>query len=460
MQALSDRGVLGKSMLLEQAGLTGTYRAPGAAVGLIDRAKNASDVAVSLMGMGFHMAETGTRQISFVANYLNELERLNTRPTEAEKDLTPEERQQTAVDQAIYITTQTNGPSGVAAGPRYSQGSKGIAGAVARNMMMFHNYGLAMWYHQLKMMRESLNRIEDPELRRSSRRALLRTIVMAVGMTGLQGFPLTGAILSVIDGLGLLEDDETPANLQAEQFFEPEIWNGTFNWFTKTVLGGELDVAQRTGLSGLVFQNSRYVGRGREELALKLEDISPFGSSIARRIKAIDYYRDGRYDLFIENMAIVSIGNYYKGTRYAEEGDLSRAGVPILGAYTDMEILGRKGGFGISRRARVQQGLGTEKKKEVDRDAEAQRLRRLRNEARYAGDYIRVSEVDGMIFEFNEANPRYMIKESSVEASWQRFKAEAEKARRTGGVSFSDENRAVPEAIVEAESLKNLQGNK
>jgi len=117
VQALSDRGTLGKSMLLEQAGLTGTYRAPGAAVGMLDRAKNAADLVVSLSGAGFHMAETGTRQISFVANYLNELERLNTRPTEAEKDLTPEERQQVAVDQAIYITTQTNGPAGVAAGP-------------------------------------------------------------------------------------------------------------------------------------------------------------------------------------------------------------------------------------------------------------------------------------------------------------------------------------------------------
>jgi len=460
VQALSDRGTLGKSMLLEQAGLTGTYRAPGAAVGMLDRAKNAADLVVSLSGAGFHMAETGTRQISFVANYLNELERLNTRPTEAERDLTPEERQQVAVDQAIYITTQTNGPAGVAAGPRYSQGSKGIAGAVARNMMMFHNYGFAMWYHQLKMVRESLNRVEDPELRSAARKALLGTMAMVVGMTGLQGFPLTGAVLSAIDGLGLLEDDETPAGLQAERYFGPEIWNGTFNWFTKTVLGGELDVAQRTGLSGLVFQNSRYVGRGREELALKLEDISPFGSSVARRIKAIDDYRDGRYDRFIEQMAPLAIGNYYKGTRYAEEGDLTRAGVPILGAYTDAELLGRKTGFMPSRRARVQYGIGVEKKKEIDRDAEAARLRKLRNEARYAGDYQRVNEIDALIFEFGEANPRHIISNESVRESWKRFKAEAERARKTGGVSLSDENSAAAEAIVEAESLKNQQQNK
>jgi len=105
-------------------------------------------------------------------------------------------------------------------------------------------------------------------------------------------------------------------------------------------------------------------------------------------------------------------------------------------------------------------GIGVEKKKEIDRDAEAARLRKLRNEARYAGDYQRVNEIAALIREFNEANPRHMIKESSVEESWERFKAEAKRARKTGGVSFSDEDSAAAEAIVEAESLKNQQQNK
>jgi hypothetical protein len=110
----------------------------------------------------FHNAEMFGLQVTLAANYMNEMHRLNTKPTAEERGMSPEEKQAYAANEAVYLTQQTNGGSALVTTSRVAQG-KGRLGAFGRTMMMFKTYGLGMWYHQIKSARQVLNSIEDPK---------------------------------------------------------------------------------------------------------------------------------------------------------------------------------------------------------------------------------------------------------------------------------------------------------
>jgi hypothetical protein len=332
---------------------------------------------------------------------------------------------------------------------------KGRLGAFGRTMMMFKTYGLGMWYHQIKSARQALNNIEDPQVRKAAAKQLAGMTVASVALTGLQGFALTGSILAMLD-LFLFDDDEMPAEIQAEDFFTPTAWNGAINYATG-MLGGELDISQRMGFSNLIIANSRYAERDRDLYGMVgAALLGPSGSLLSNWVKSYQAFMEGDYQRGLELGLPTAMANIMRAERYASEGDKTRLGSEIISDYTDMEIHGKRFGFSSSRRSRQQYRLGELKRREVELTQQASRLRQRRNIAQNAGDYAEVKRIGLEIYEFNRRYPQYRISTETLDKSREQFRAG--KSKEVGGVRYTnDATRAEARQIAEEQRLKRQQ---
>ena len=453
VQLASDRGQLGHSAIFEQLEVNSVWK----------NSRNVTDIITGITGIMFHNSEMFNRQVTLAANYINEMHRINTKPTAEERGLTPEQKQAYAANEAIYLTQQTNGGSALVTAPRMAQGT-GALGPLGRTMMMFKTYGLGMWYHQIKSLRQSLNSIEDPQLREAARKQLVGMTIASVAMTGLQGFTLTGSVLAILDMFDLLGDgeDELPAELQVEDYFEdqPMVWTGLINYATK-MMGGELDVAQRMGFRDLLIANSRYADKDADFYSrVGAGLLGPSGSLFSNYIKSYKAFEEGDYRRAFELASPAAFANISRSMRYADEGDMTRLGSSIVDEYTDMEIFGKALGFSSSRRTRQQSRLGEQKGAEQRLTALASKLRQKRNIAINAGDYDEVYKAQDEINAFNDKYsgkyPELFIGPESTAKSLDQFWAG--KRNEVGGILFmTDSFRYAAQDIKDGQSLKKQQ---
>ena len=453
VQLASNRGQLGHSAIFEQLEVNSVWK----------NSRNVMDIITGITGLMFHNSEMFNRQVTLTANYLNELHRLNTKPTAEERGLSPQEKEAQAANEAIYLTQQTNGGSALITAPRMAQGT-GALGPLGRTMMMFKTYGLGMWYHQLKSLRQALNSVEDPQLREAARKQLVGMTVATVSLLGLQGLTLTGGVLAILDMFDLLGDgeDELPAELQAEDYFKdrPMVWTGLINYATR-MMGGELDISQRMGFRDLIIANSRYADKDADfysQVGAAL--LGPSGSLFSNYVKSYNALENGEYRRGFELAAPAVFANISRSMRYTDEGDLTRLGSSIVDEYTDMEIFGKALGFSSARRSRKQSRLGEQKGAEQRLIAMASRLRQKRNIAVNAGDYDEVfkaqAEINEFIDKYSDKYPELFISPESADMSLDQFWAN--KRREVGGILFTlDSFRYAAQDIADQESLKRQQ---
>jgi len=451
VQLASDRGKLGHSALLEQLEVNSVWA----------NTTSVMDAVTGVAGVMFHNAETFGLQVTLTANYINEMHRLNTRPTAEERGMNPEEKQAYAANEAIYLTQQTNGGSALVTTSRVAQG-KGRLGAFGRTMMMFKTYGLGMWYHQIKSARQALNSIEDPAVKRQAKIQIFGMTMTSIALTGVQGFALTGVATALFDMLFFDEEEDMPAEVMLEDWFADSFvgqagWTGAINYATK-LMGGELDLSQRMGFSHLIINNSRYVERERDLYGIigaALLGVS--GSLFNNWYNAFDALKNGDFRTARELGLPVAFANLSRFLRYADEGDITlRTNAPIMDDYTNVELFGKAMGVSSSRRSRKQRRLGLIKTQQETLIARAAKLRQDRNARQAAGDHEEVMRIDREIVEFNRRFPAYRIATPSKTRSRDQFRAAKEKT--VGGIRFQNEEalRAARE-IEEEESLKRQQ---
>jgi hypothetical protein len=340
----------------------------------------------------------------------------------------------------------------------------GALGPLGRTMMMFKTYGLGMWYHQIKSLRQALNSVEDPQLREAARKQLVGMTVATVSLLGLQGLTLTGGVLAILDMFDLLGDgeDELPAELQVEDYFKdkPMVWTGLINYATR-MMGGELDISQRMGFRDLIIANSRYADKDADFYSrVGAALLGPSGSLFSNYMKSYAAFENGDARRGFELAAPAAFANISRSMRYADEGDLTRLGSPIIDEYTDMEIFGKALGFSSARRSRKQSRLGEKKGAEQRLTALASSLRQKRNIAMNAGDNEGVFKAQAEINEFNDKYsgkyPELFIGPESADKSLKQFWDG--KRREVGGILFMTESfRNAAQDIADQESLKRQQ---
>lgn len=286
-------------------------------------------------GFIFHHGERINRQVSLIATYNLELDRLANPKAKLEEggtagDLTQQQKEEYAANRAIYLTEMTNGGVSAAAAPRIAQSSLG------KVLFMFKRYGVSMYYMLFKTAREALKN-EDPEVRKAAMKQIAGIYGTAALFAGIQGLPLFGVAAMVYN---LFADDDEDDLETATRSYLGEFWyKGLFNYVTN------VEIAGRTGLSDLIIRDSGK--QDSQTVALTMMEmlggpVYGVASKVERGLKMIG---EGNVERGIENILPTSLGNAMKSIRYATEGTRTLRGDPISGEVNAWNIGAQLFGF-------------------------------------------------------------------------------------------------------------------
>jgi hypothetical protein len=319
----------------------------------VGRARGFSDRFAALSGAMFHQVERANRQVALVAAYNLELQRLRNKPTQAERGLTEDQRRVRAAERAVYQATETGGGATLASAPRFAQ--QGI-GRVA---LMFKNYGLSMFYLQMKLAKQITLGSNDPDFTPEDRRAAFKQLVglqlSSFALAGVAGVPLYGLVSTVANAF--LGDDEEDADMLTRRYLGEGVYKGFL-----TELSG-MDISSRIGLTGLLIRENRYNTDPSAEETLVTNLGGPAWSTatqIGRGVSEIYSAMSGgpgEVVRGIENMVPAWVRNFIKSGRYASEGGIdTRRNDVVVGDLGASDLLGQALGFAPTK-ATLQQDI-------------------------------------------------------------------------------------------------------
>ena len=320
----------------------------------VGRARGFGDRFAAISGAMFHQVERANRQVALVAAYNLELARLRNKPTEAERGLTEAQRRTRAAERAVYQATETGGGSTLASAPRWAQ--KGI-GRVA---LMFKNFGLSLFYLQMKLLKQLTLGSNDPDFTPEDRRVAFKQLVglqlSSFALAGIAGMPLYGLVSTVADAF--LGDDEEDADMLTRRY----LGEGFYKGFLSEITG--LDISSRIGLTGLLIRENRYNTDPSAEETLVANLGGPAWSTATQLSRGVsEFYNamtgeEGDMVRGIENMVPAAVRNFIKAGRYLSDGasiETRRKDV-ITGDLGASDLLGQALGF-TPTKATLQQDI-------------------------------------------------------------------------------------------------------
>lgn len=385
----SKNGQLNRSIFYDSLGVEGVGRSRGFA----DKFSAAS-------GAMFHQVERANRQVALVSAYNLELARLRNKPTAAERGLTEAEQRTRAAERAVYQATETGGGATLAAAPRWSQ--KGIG----RIALMYKNFGLSLFYLQMKLAKQLTLGSNDPDFTPEDRRTAFKQLVglqlSSFALAGIAGVPLYGLVSTVANAF--LGDDEEDADMLTRRY----LGEGLYKGFLSDISG--LDISSRIGLTGLLIRENRYnTDPSAEEVVFQnlggpaWSTATQFGRGISEFYKAM---LGGEGDMVrgIENMVPAAVRNFIKAGRYLSEGGAieTRRKDVITGDLGASDLLGQMLGF-TPTKATLEQDLNQLSVKISNAVSEKRsRLSKLYYIALREGDIEGVQEALEEIRAFNE----------------------------------------------------------
>jgi hypothetical protein len=419
----------------------------------VGRARGFGDRFSAISGAMFHQVERANRQVALVAAYNLELARLRNKPTGAERGLTKAEQRTRAAERAVYQATETGGGSTLATAPRWAQ--KGV-GRVA---LMYKNFGLSLFYLQMKLIKQLTLGSNDPDFTPEDRRVAFKQLVglqlSSFALAGIAGVPLYGLVSTVANAF-LFGDDEEDADMLTRRY----IGEGFYKGFLSEISG--LDISSRIGLTGLLIRENRYNTDASAEETLvgaiggpAWSTATQFGRGISEFYTAMT---GGEGDMVrgIESMVPAAVRNFIKAGRYLSEGgDIeTRRGDVITGDLGSSDLLGQMLGF-TPMKATLQQDINQLKVK-ISNEVSKKRssLSKLYYIALRQGDIEGAQEVMADIRAFNaeikDRFPAAVIDGEFLKASLKGHVRES--AQMSKGVSI---NPIVREALIDLEGMYN-----
>lgn len=309
----------------------------------VGRARNFWDRFSAISGAMFHQVERANRQVALVAAYNLELARLRNKPRDSERGLSEAEQRTRAAERAVYQATETGGGATLAAAPRFAQ--KGI-GRVA---LMYKNFGLSLFYMQMKLLKQLTVGSNDPSFTPEDRRVAFKQLVglqlSSFAFAGVSGVPLYGLVSMIADAF-LGEDEEDADSLTRKYLGE-----GLYKGFLTDMSG--LDISSRIGLTGLLIRENRYNTDPSAEETLVANLGGPAWSTVTQAGRGVSEFYSamtgGEGDMVrgIENMVPAAVRNFIKAGRYIYDGgDIeTRRKDIITGDLGSSDLLGQALGF-------------------------------------------------------------------------------------------------------------------
>lgn len=411
VEEASARGLLNRSYLLDALGLEES-----------GRSANVVDKATTLSAVLFNHAERYNRQVTLLATYQLELDRLQKENAQREgkaklADVTIRNR---AIKQAIMLTQRTNGGSVLETGPRYAQQN------IGRIALMYKAYGLRMYNSMLDSAKELAENFfpgNDPEAKRIRNKAFLQMVGIhgsALFFAGIHGIPLYGAAQLLAD-LFFLGDDEDDFNTLVRKQVGETWYKGLVNEMTG------VDIASRVRLTGLLLQENRYNTDPSVEEFFGQYLGGPALSVAKKMIRGVQDLHEGDVQRGVENLLPSAVANAYKSAfgRYQEQGGIyTRRGDPIYSDMTGGELIAQALGFAPAeytfkqernlRNKRVEKAILTERTKLTRKYYVALRL----------GDIDKIQRARQEILDFNakHRDPDIIIDAEDIKKSIQRHR--------------------------------------
>jgi hypothetical protein len=302
----------------------------------VDGGKSPMRTLNAASGFMFHHGERMNRQVSMIAAYNLELDRLNKKGAKLEDGtladtLSANDKEVYAANQAIYMAEMTNGGTSAASAPRIAQGS------IGKVLFMFKRYGVSMYYMMFKMTKEALQK-QDPEVRQAAMKQLAGIYGTAAIFSGLQGLPMFG-MLAMIYNMFADEDDEDFGTVVRAGTNELA-YKGLINYLTN------LDIASRVGMSDLIFRENK-MSSGSASLADTIAEMigGPVYGIATKIQRGTNMIGDGEVQRGIETMIPSGLGNVMRGIRLGTEGANTLRGDPIVGDVNAWNSFAQMFGF-------------------------------------------------------------------------------------------------------------------
>lgn len=384
-------------------------------------------------GFVFHHGERINRQVSLIATYNLELDRLANPKAKLEEggtagDLTQQQKEEYAANRAIYLTEMTNGGISAASAPRLAQSSLG------KVLFMFKRYGVSMYYMLFKTAREALKN-EDPEVRKAAMKQIAGIYGTAALFAGIQGLPLFGIAAMVYN---MFADDDEDDFESATRSYLGEFWyKGLFNYVTN------IEIAGRTGLSDLIVRDAGK--QDSQTVALTMMEMlgGPVYGVASKVERGLNMIRDGNVERGIENILPTALGNVMKSFRYANEGTKTLRGDPITGEVNSWNIAAQAFGFApadYSKQLEINSRLkGIDKKI----NQEASKLKRQYYVAHRVGDSDAKAEAKEKLLELGAKHKGLEMNSATIGDILDRSMKAQERATKetVNGVRYSSKMR-------------------
>ena len=363
----------------------------------MDKNSNALDRVNAWSGFIFHHGERMNRQVSLIASYNLELQRME----KAGEKIDSAARTK-AAQHAVQITELMNGGASAGSAPLLAKTG------IGKVLFMYKRYGATMYYMMFKTAREAM-KSEEPEVRQAAMRQIAGIYASAGLMAGVQGLPMFGimaAIYNLFKG-----DDDDDAETAARKWLGEGMFNGAVNYLTGTA------VANRIGLTDLLINNTGYKEQDNAILAAMQLIGGPVFGVADRLQQGVKLIMDGDTERGLERMLPAGIANGLKGVRFATEGANTLRGDPIVGDVSAWNSGAQMLGFAPAEYTRQLEITAHEKT--ADRRATQNRTKVLRDYyiASRNGDSDGMSDALDDMMKFNKSHPGFAITAKTIQNS-------------------------------------------
>jgi hypothetical protein len=348
-------------------------------------------------GFIFHHGERMNRQISLIASYELELDRMAKEGKKIDSAARTE-----AAKHAVQVTELMNGGASAGSAPLLAKNS------IGKILFMYKRYGVSMYYMMFKTAREAM-KSEDKKVRDAAMRQIVGIYASAGMMAGVQGLPMFG-ILAAVYNL-FKGDDEDDAETAARKWLGEGMFNGAVNYLTDTA------IANRIGLSDLLINSTGYREQDNAVLAFMQLMGGPVYGVADRLQQGAKLINDGETERGLERMLPAGISNGLKGIRFATEGANTLRGDPIVGDISAYNAGAQFLGFApaeYTRQLEINASL-----KNIERRATKERTKMLRDYyiAARNGDSDGMSDAMDDMLKFNRSHPTAAITAETIQNS-------------------------------------------
>jgi len=396
MQKLKDLGFLQTSMAYDALDVNDK---PGKEVTSTSNLAHKTAVISTYM---FHHAERMNREVTAVAAYDLELERL------AKKGITGEAAREQAIEAAVKMVQFAHGAGHTESGPSIGHSD------IGKVLTVFKRFGFTMYNMLFTTMFKALpvegatgQQLEEIK---AARRQLAGIYGMSALFAGVKGLPLYWIAELAYNMAN--DDDDDDFDTVMRKFLGEFAFKGPVNYITN------LGIADRVGWTDLIYRENKGGKADASAASQIMEAILGAPYAIGNNMfRAAELANDGHMERAIETALPIALRNVLKGVRYATEGVNTLRGDPVMGEVNGYNAAMQVLGFAPADLLAQYEINATAKKMGDTVTKMEQNLLKKYYVAQREGDYERADELEKKLFELGDKYPELKISGDTITKS-------------------------------------------